>query len=559
MYWLDIHILLYFLHLIETSINTFNPLDQQTEEVVNPPDDCAVMGVYSPHTDAFELGFTIIKHSVNRGTDSNGISTLRADGTFYTQKELGKPRRSFYTAVPANLVNGHDRYTTAEETNSRNAQPCDAVSPDGVWTATLAHNGNLDREEIAAHLKIFPEGTSDSAYMAQLLVESPGATWMEKIKNAYPHLNGSFSSVLLTSEGLYGFCDRRQNRPLWLSKHADGTVVITSETFPVDQLPNGAEYAHSPIEAGEVVHIDLGGNIERIQLFNKEELAAREQAFCIEEIVYLERGESLVERGEHSIPIDELRRQAGKQMAREEQQLDFKYAGEIGAVAIPRGGTSYTDGYTEESGVEKFNLLIKILDERSFISNGDQQGVAKKKLAVNMEELERFVNAQKTKLILVDDSLIRGNMMQPTLEMLRNAFKAVGYDVPSIHIRICSPEVYNPCGLGLAIHDRAELFYNREEDPCGALDVASIQHLSHRGILEAFTGEKAIDELRPLGAAYIHLGYCMNCMRRDAFVHPIEWYNKDDKEWAGGIPIPEGTIFSSRKEKLSSMSLAFTE
>ena len=121
--------------------------------------------------------------------------------------------------------------------------------------------------------------------MAQLIVESPGATWIEKIRNAFPYLNGSFCGVLLTPEGLYGFCDLRKNRPLWLSVHANGSVVITSETYPVDQLPQGEEYTHTPVDIGEVVHVCMDGEIERTALFEEEERTTRDKAFCLEEIV----------------------------------------------------------------------------------------------------------------------------------------------------------------------------------------------------------------------------------------------------------------------------------
>lgn len=410
----------------------------------------------------------------------------------------------------------------------------------------LAHNGNLDRETIVQVLRAFPEGTSDSAYMAQLFAESPGSIWGEKIKNAYPHLNGSFSNVMLTTEGLYGFRDLRGNRPLWLSRHSNGTIALTSETYPVDQLPQGEEYDHTPVERGELIHIDLDGNVHRIQLFSPEEIAKRQQAFCLEEVVYLHRGESLMPVGEELLTVDELRRKAGKQMAREERLLDFTEGKNIGVAAIPRGGTSYTEGFAEDSKLETFNLLVKIVDERSFISTGHQQGVAKKKLIVDTTEVARFVESGKQDLVLVDDSLIRGNMIVPTLEMLRNAFTEAGYEIPLIHIRICSPEVLHPCGLGIAINQEDELLYNREKDVCKALGISSIQHISHEGILEAFTGKDASEALRSMGPAYIGLGYCMSCMTKDGFVHPIEWYNKDD-ELQRGIPVPEGTIFSSRK------------
>lgn len=251
-----------------------------------PQDDCAVMAVYDPQGQAFDYTYNALRDQINRGRDSSGIAGLRAEGII-TQKGLGTPDKVPFVPFATTMAIGHDRYTTQSETNAYNAQPFQVQSVDGRWQAALSHNGNI---EPAFHemLQYTPPGNSDSALMAELILESEGETWPWKIRNAAKHFNGSYSVTMLTPEGIYGFCDPRKNRDLWLGWNDEGVVTLSSESYPIE---HGAfkdrKMQFRPVNAGELVHIAPDGQVTIDQMF-----APMDEAMCLLEHIYLQKGES---------------------------------------------------------------------------------------------------------------------------------------------------------------------------------------------------------------------------------------------------------------------------
>lgn len=500
-----------------------------------PQDDCAVMAVFDPNGDAFDYTYSALLDQINRGRDSSGIAGITPEGIL-TQKGLGTPDKVPFVSFKTTMAIGHDRYTTQSETSAANAQPFQVQSIDRMWQAALSHNGNVD-PSFREMLKYNPPGTSDSALMTELILEVPGETWPEKIRNAAKHFNGSYSVTMLTPEGIYGFCDPRKNRDLWIGRNDQGMVTLSSETYPLEYGSlKDRNMQVEQVKAGQLVHISPEGEVSMQQMFEP-----LDEAMCLLEHIYLQKGES---RDSRDVEKDNnmLRFAAGEMLAEEEDILKELHHSQIGVVSIPNGGNVYADGFAYGLGARKYELLEKIIDTRSFMAqNGEHKAVAKRKMGIRSGVIEQMIADGITDIALVDDSLIRGSQSEPTMSLIyetlmqfEDVFKQYGLSIPRRHLCLGSPKFKHPCGLGIAITDEEELFYNRVENPLEYLNVDSIRHLSLPGILEAFTGQSAHDIM---GNIPIGLGYCFSCMWPDEeWMNPKDWYQE----------LPDQTFSSTR-------------
>jgi amidophosphoribosyltransferase len=370
-------------------------------------------------------------------------------------------------ALPGSTAIGHVRYSTAGGGGARNAQPIMVRYAEG--DLAIAHNGNLTnahdlRSWLVREGSIF-QSTSDSEVIVHLVARSRHETVEAQIDDALLHLEGAFSLVMSVGETLYAARDPRGFRPLVLGRKGEGHVVA-SETCALDIL--GAEYVRD-IEPGEVLRI-RGPRVERLRSLPP----ADQPAPCIFELVYFARPDSRL----WGVSVDRARRAFGRQLARE-------HAVEADCViAVPDSANSAALGFAEESGIPfELGLLRNHYVGRTFIkpSQADRDFGARMKYNPVKEVLEG------NRVVVVDDSLVRGTTSRSLVKFLRDA------GATAVHFRIASPPVRFPCFYGIDMPSREELIGSQlsVDEIRAELGVDSLGYLSLEGM------EGAVEERGP--------------------------------------------------------------
>lgn len=412
-------------------------------EIKSLNEECGVFGVWG-HPDAAQLNFFGLHSLQHRGQEGAGIVTNR-NGRLKGHRDLGLLSEVFkdereLIRLSGEAGIGHVRYSTAGSNSILNIQPFLFKFHDEELA--LAHNGNLInavslRQELEQAGAIF-HSNSDTEILMHLIRKSKQDTLIDRIKESLNTVKGAFAYVMLTPDALIGALDPNGFRPLSIGQMENGAYVLASETCALDVV--GAQFVRA-VQPGELVIIDDSGY--RIETYTDQTLLQ----ICSMEFIYFARPDSNIA----GVNVHTARKNMGKRLA-EEAPVDADMV-----IGVPNSSLSAASGYAEASGIPyEMGLVKNQYVARTFIQPTQElreQGVRMKLSAV------RGVVAGK-KVIMVDDSIVRGTTSRRIVQLLKEAGAA------EVHVRISSPPLKYPCFYGIDIQNQKELIaadYSVEE------------------------------------------------------------------------------------------------
>jgi amidophosphoribosyltransferase len=429
---------------------------------------CGVVGVYAPGQDVARLTFFGLYALQHRGQESAGIAVSDGSG-IACHREMGLLSGIFDEEILARLKGhiavGHTRYSTTGSSVVVNAQPLLERAPFG--DVALAHNGNLtNTEELSASLapETVLQATSDSEVLMKAIGQAPGETMTARIRHVMGRAAGAYSIAMSTSDALYAFRDPWGVRPLCYGRYGDG-YVFASESCALATI--GAEYVRE-IEPGEIVWVDRDG------LHWEKAEHPRPHAFCMFEYIYFARPDSVLEG--RSIYVARL--EMGRQLARE-HPVDADVVMAVPDSAIPGG-----IGFARESGLPYIEGLIKNrYIGRTFI-NPDQ---VMRDRGVDLKFNPVMENLRDLRVVVVDDSIVRGTTTPRIVKLLRDA------GAREVHVRITSPPIIDPCYLGVDMATHKELIAANQtiEEIRVTIGADSLGYLSKEGLLASVARERS--------------------------------------------------------------------
>lgn len=394
-----------------------------------PREECGVFGVYAHGEDVAHLTYFGLYALQHRGQEAAGIAV--SDGRrIVVHKDIGLVNQVFnesgLASLHGHLAIGHARYSTTGASSWVNAQPMYQETPTGGGLA-LGHNGNLvNTAELARQLDTTP--TNDSELMAALLARDVDVSLEEAVVRTAPQLAGAYSVVMMDEQRLHAFRDPHGVRPLQIGRLPTGGWVVASETAALDIV--GAVYVRD-VAPGEIVTIDDGG-------LRSRRFAPPDPAFCLFEWVYLARPDHRQDGGS----VLFARRSMGRQLARE-APVDADIV-----IPVPEAGRDAAAGFAAEAGLPFADGLVKNrYVGRTFIQ--PTQSLRQLGIKLKLSPVSEVVEGRR--LVVVDDSIVRGNTSRQLVAMLREAGAA------EVHLRITSPPVAHPCYYGIDMATRAEL------------------------------------------------------------------------------------------------------
>lgn len=425
-----------------------------------PREKCGIFAV-SGLENASELTYLGLYALQHRGQESAGIAVWGEEGRLRLHRDMGLVSEVFggetLRALPGRVAIGHVRYSTSGDSVLQNAQPIRASYREGEMA--LAHNGNLTnagelRQRLVGEGSIF-QGTTDTEVIVHLVARSQKPTADEQILDALHQIEGAFSLLILLNDTVYAARDSRGFRPLALGRKGEG-VVAASETCAFDLL--GAHTIRE-IEPGEVLKIQGG------EIVGQWRLPPATPAACIFELVYFARPDSTL----WGASVDRARRAFGRQLAREHPtDADCVFS-------VPDSSNSAALGFAEQSGLPLELALIRShYVGRTFI----QPTEASRHFGVRVKYNPVREVIEGKRVVVVDDSLVRGTTSRGLVQMIREA------GAREIHFRIASPPIISPCYYGIDMPTRAELVaanYSVEEIR-EMLGVDSLGYLSLEGM-----------------------------------------------------------------------------
>jgi amidophosphoribosyltransferase len=394
---------------------------------------CGITGVFAPGRDAARLAFFALYALQHRGQESAGIAAADG-GTIRSHKEMGLLGAIFDEDILGELSGhiaiGHTRYSTTGSSMVVNAQPLLERSDLGDFA--FAHNGNLTntdelRETLAPTTVL--QASSDSEVLAKLVVESKGSM-LDRIKSVLGSARGAYSIVLCTQNELYAFRDPWGVRPLCLGKLGDNGYVVASESCALGTI--GAQYLRE-LERGEIVRISADG-LES----HRTDVENAKPALCMFEYIYFARPDSKL--NDRSVYM--ARYAMGRELAKEHPvEADV-------VMAVPDSAVAGGIGYAAESGLPYIEGLIKNrYIGRTFISPDQRM----RSRGVHLKFNPLVENLRDQRVIVVDDSIVRGTTTPRIVALLREA------GAREVHLRITSPPIKHPCYLGVDMATYDEL------------------------------------------------------------------------------------------------------
>jgi len=434
-----------------------------------PQDECGVFGVWAPGEEVAKLTFYGLYALQHRGQESAGIATSDGERIF-VYKDMGLVSQVFTEAdlatLTGNLAIGHCRYSTTGSSTWNNAQPTLRATNHG--TLALAHNGNLTNTgDLAEQLsKIITDkndhglhATTDTEIMTALIAAQEGKNFESSALAVLPTLKGAFSMVFMDEQTLYAARDHHGVRPLVIGKLEHGWV-IASESAALDIV--GASYVRE-VEPGEFIAIDQNG-------LRSHHWATPDPKGCIFEYVYLARPDTSISgRNVHATRVA-----LGEQLAKEHPvEADL-------VIPVPESGTPAAVGYARASGIPYGAGLVKnSYVGRTFIQ--PSQTIRQLGIRLKLNPLREIIEGKR--IIVVDDSIVRGNTQRALVRMLREA------GAIEIHVRISSPPVKWPCYYGIDFASRAELIAAglEVEEIRRSIGADSLGYVSMEGMIEATT------------------------------------------------------------------------
>lgn len=423
---------------------------------------CGIFGVYR-HPEAAKLTYLGLYALQHRGQESSGIvssdgSTLHAEVGMGLVADVFNERR--LARLPGSMAIGHNRYSTAGSSLLRNAQPM-VISYAGGSLA-LAHNGNLvNADEIRKELEqqgaIFRSST-DTEVIVHLIARSAEAHLADQVVDALRKVRGAYSLLLMTEKEMIGVRDSYGFRPLVLGRLEDETYILSSETCALDLIE--AEYVRE-IEPGEMVVI-RDGHVEFFRPFPQTR-----QAFCIFEHIYFARPDSIV----FEKNVYPIRKALGKQLARE------AYVEADVVIPVPDSGVPAALGFAEEARIPfEMGLIRNHYVGRTFIE--PQQAIRDFGAKIKLNPVKHFLQGKR--VVVVDDSIVRGTTGQKIVTMLKNA------GAKEVHVRISSPPSISPCFYGIDTPSKRELIAANQsvEEIREFLGADSLAYISLKGLLQ---------------------------------------------------------------------------
>jgi amidophosphoribosyltransferase len=425
-------------------------------------ESCGIFGVFSPDEDVARLTFFALFALQHRGQESAGIAT--ADGK-KIRVFTGMGRVSYVFTedtlrpLTGHIAIGHNRYSTTGSSRAINAQPF-VVGNDGD-TIGIAHNGNIInaarlREELAASGYTF-RGTSDSEIIANLILATPGKNWVERIRAAMRRLEGAYSLVIITNRELFAVRDPLGVRPLSLGT-VDGGYVVASESCALDHI--GADILRE-VAPGEVVAINENG-------INSYPGEPGRRGLCIFEYIYFARLDSVI----NGKLLYKARQAMGARLAIEHPvDADLVFG-------VPESATAAGEGYARESGIPVAEGLVKNrYVGRTFIEPDQRLRDLGVKLKFN--PMPQMLDGER--LVVVDDSIVRGTTTPSVVRLLRKA------GAKEVHMRICAPPIRHPCFLGVDMATRRELIAAQKSvsEICEFIGADTLGYLSIPGLIKA--------------------------------------------------------------------------
>ncbi|MFM9150965.1 MAG: amidophosphoribosyltransferase [Candidatus Planktophila sp.] len=431
-----------------------------------PQDACGVFGVWAPDEEVAKLTFYGLYALQHRGTESAGIAT--SDGErIVVFKDMGLVSQVFtesdLATLPGNLAIGHCRYSTTGSSTWVNAQP--TLRPTQYGTLALAHNGNLtntgELAQMVAKLETLDKNergaTTDTEIMTALIGLQDEKNVEASALAVLPSLEGAFSLVFMDERTLYAARDRHGVRPLVIGKLERGWVVA-SESAALDIV--GAAFVRE-VEPGEFLAINEDGI--RSQMW-----AAPEPKGCIFEYVYLARPDtSIAGQSVHATRV-----RIGRQLA-----IEAPVEADL-VIPVPESGTPAAIGFAQESGIAYGLGLVKnSYVGRTFIQ--PSQTIRQLGIRLKLNPLREIIEGKR--IVVVDDSIVRGNTQRAIVRMLREA------GALEIHVRISSPPVKWPCFYGIDFATRAELIASglEVEEIRRSIGADSLGYVSAEGLIEA--------------------------------------------------------------------------
>jgi len=401
-------------------------------------EECGVFGIVgaSEAAQVCALGLHALQH---RGQEAVGITSYTGE-EFLTRRGLGHVTKNFGTQeslalLKGSMAAGHVRYSTTGGAGLRNVQPLYAELASGGFA--VAHNGNISnamklRSELVNRGAIF-QSTSDTEVIIHLVATSRYPTLLDRLVDALRMVEGAYSLICMTREGMVACRDPLGIRPLVMGKLGD-SIVFASETVALDVV--GAEFTRQ-IDPGEIVCVGLDGSIETHRPFGNTNPRP-----CIFEHVYFSRPDSIF----NNRSVYESRRQIGAELAREAPvEADI-------VVPVPDSGVPAAIGYSQQSGIPfELGIIRSHYVGRTFIQPGQGQRNSSVKRKHNANRL--LVEGKR--IVLIDDSIVRGTTSLKIVQMMRDA------GATEVHFRVASPPTGHGCYYGVDTPERSELLAGR--------------------------------------------------------------------------------------------------
>lgn len=442
-------------------------------------EECGVVGIFK-HTEAANLAFFGLNALQHRGQEGAGI--MVSDGnSIWGHRDLGLVNEVFSPKKmkklrPSKHAIGHVRYSTAGGNLVNNVQPFVIYSHEGYFA--IAHNGNfVNAQQLRYDLEnkgaIF-QSTSDTEVVAHLIRHSKASGDLEQIVQALKQVVGAFSFVILTQNALYAAVDKNGFRPLSLGKINEETFVVASETCAFDAI--GATFVRD-ITAGEIIEISDKGIVS-------QQFTQPKPSKCSMEYIYFARPDSDID----GISVYESRKRMGAQLWK-----DAPVAADV-VIGVPESGSIVAAGLAQESGLPYERGLIKNrYIGRSFIQ--PTQSMREKAVQLKLAVVKSVVKNKR--VIVVDDSIVRGTTSRQIVKLLRHA------GAKEVHFRSAAPPIQFPCFYGINTSTKGELIAANKnlEEMTAYMEVDSLAFLSTESMI------KAID--RPLAGKL--KGHCIAC------------------------------------------------
>jgi amidophosphoribosyltransferase len=463
-----------------------HPTGPELEDRDGPRDECGVFGIYAPGHEVSRLSYFALYSLQHRGQESAGIAAADRGGHIITRRELGLVNQVFtendLSTLAGELAIGHVRYSTTGSNAWENSQPVQrSVGMRGSQReVALAHNGNLTNA-VELHNELLAQGvtfssTSDSEIIAALIATHPAEHVEDAIAAVLPRLKGAFSTVVMTKDRVVAFRDPHGLRPLALgalesvpaaeSRDPETTLryCVASESCAFDTI--GAKFLRD-VEPGEVVTLSEEGCL------SKQVVSAARRALCVFEYIYFARPDSLM----NNQVLHLARGRMGEILWREAPvEADV-------VIAVPDSGNPAARGLARVSGIPQDDGFVKNrYVARTFIQPG--QELRKHGLRLKFNPLPEVIAGKR--LVVVDDSIVRGNTTRQIVQMLRDSGAA------EVHMRISAPPIKHPCHYGIDMSTREEMIAHgrTSAEVAAELGCDSLHYLSLAGVYEAIRGTR---------------------------------------------------------------------